>query len=146
VSIIAALKANSAQQNTHLMRAEQSLATDKLNTMTDKVGTMADKVDTVEVTQSLVTDKLNTMTDKVGTMTDKVGTMADKVDTVEVNTNSRVSKQDAMIKSLSDQVAMLTAQIAQQEQNRAVIAAEAKTAPDAKPPAQETPPDEGKKP
>lgn len=55
-----------------------------------------------------------------------VGAVGEKVDTIEVNTNSRVSKQDDMIRTLSDQVAALTKQIADMEQTRALLAAEKK--------------------
>lgn len=61
---------------------------------------------------------------KTGAKVDKV---TDIVETVELNTNSRATKQDDLISDLSSQIKVLTAHVAEQEKNRAVLAAEAKT-------------------
>ena len=56
----------------------------------------------------------------------KVDSVADKVDEVHILTNSTATRQKDEIAVLTNQVTTLTARIAEQEKNRAVLAAEHK--------------------
>ena len=49
------------------------------------------------------------------------------VDTVEKNTNSKLSKQDVQIELLLSRVEMLTSQLAKEDKDRAVLAADTRT-------------------